>query len=48
MEIADELGVGSIVEGGVRTSGGRVRLNVQLIDPATDEHLWAQTYDEGS
>jgi len=44
-EIARELGVGSIVEGGVRTSGGRVRLNVQLIDPATDEHLWAQTYD---
>ena len=44
-EIADELGVGSIVEGGVRTSGGRVRLNVQLIDPATDEHLWAETYD---
>ncbi len=44
-EIAQELGVGSIVEGGVRTSGGRVRLNVQLIDPATDEHLWAETYD---
>ena len=44
-EIAEELGVGSIVEGGVRTSGGRVRLNVQLIDPATDEHLWAETYD---
>jgi TolB-like protein/Tfp pilus assembly protein PilF len=45
-EIARELGVGSIVEGGVRTSGGRVRLNVQLIDPTTDEHLWAQTFDE--
>jgi TolB-like protein len=44
-EIAQELGVGSVVEGGVRTSGGRVRLNVQLIDPATDEHLWAQTFD---
>ncbi len=44
-EIAEELGVGSIVEGGVRTSGGRVRLNVQLIDPLTDEHLWAETYD---
>jgi TolB-like protein/Tfp pilus assembly protein PilF len=44
-EIARELGVGSIVEGGVRTSGGRVRLNVQLIDPATDEHPWAHTYD---
>jgi len=44
-EIARELGVGSIVEGGVRTAGGRVRLNVQLIDPATDEHLWAETFD---
>jgi TolB-like protein len=44
-EIADELRVGSIVEGGVRTAGGRVRLNVQLIDPATDEHIWAETYD---
>ncbi|MBK5098701.1 MAG: hypothetical protein JJE01_13020, partial [Gemmatimonadetes bacterium] len=44
-EIARELGVGSVVEGGVRTSGGRVRLNVQLIDPAIDEHLWAQTFD---
>jgi len=44
-EIARELGVGSVVEGGVRTSGGRVRLNVQLIDPETDEHLWAQTFD---
>jgi TolB-like protein/predicted Zn-dependent protease len=44
-EIAEDLAVGSIVEGGVRTSGGRVRLNVQLIDPATDEHLWAETYD---
>jgi tetratricopeptide (TPR) repeat protein len=44
-EVARELGVGSIVEGGVRTAAGRVRLNVQLIDPSTDEHLWAETYD---
>jgi tetratricopeptide (TPR) repeat protein len=29
----------------VRTAAGRVRLNVQLIDPSTDEHLWAETYD---
>ena len=43
--IARELGVGSLVEGGVRSSGGRVRVNVQLIDAATDEHLWAETYD---
>jgi len=44
-EIASELGVGSLVEGGVRSSGGRVRVNVQLIDAATDEHMWAETYD---
>jgi TolB-like protein len=44
-EIARELHVGSLVEGGVRSSGGRVRVNVQLIDAATDEHLWAETYD---
>lgn len=44
-EIAGELGVGTLVEGGVRTAGGRVRLNVQLIDASTDEHLWAETYD---
>lgn len=44
-EIARELRVGSLVEGGVRSSGGRVRVNVQLIDAATDEHLWAETYD---
>jgi len=44
-EIARELGVASILEGGVQRSGQRVRLNVQLIDAATDEHLWAETYD---
>ncbi len=44
-EIAEELSVGSLVEGGVRISGTRLRLNVQLIDPQSDEHLWAETYD---
>ena len=44
-EIARELGVGTLVEGGVRSAAGRVRVNVQLIDAATDEHLWADTYD---
>jgi len=44
-EIARELGVATLVEGGVRSSGGRIRLNVQLIDPQSDEHLWAETYD---
>jgi TolB-like protein/Flp pilus assembly protein TadD len=44
-EIAEELGVATILEGGVQRSGDRVRINVQLIDAATDKHLWAETYD---
>jgi TolB-like protein len=43
--IADQLGVRSILEGGVQRAGDRVRINVQLIDAATDAHLWAETYD---
>jgi len=44
-EIAQELGVATVLEGGVQRSGDRVRINVQLINAATDEHLWAETYD---
>ena len=44
-EIARQLGVTSILEGGVQRGGERVRINVQLIDAATDAHLWAETYD---
>jgi serine/threonine protein kinase/Tfp pilus assembly protein PilF len=44
-EIAQELGVGSILEGSVRRSGSRVRIVSQLIDARTDEHVWAETYD---
>jgi len=44
-EIARELGVTTLLEGGVQRSGNRVRINVQLIDAATDEHLWAEVYD---
>ena len=43
--IAEQLGVKSILEGGVQRGGDRVRINVQLIDAATDAHLWAETYD---
>jgi serine/threonine-protein kinase len=43
--IAAELGVGSVVEGSVQVKGNRLRVNVQLIDAATDEHLWAERYD---
>jgi TolB-like protein len=44
-QIGAELGVGSILEGGVQRAGDKVRINVQLIDAQTDEHLWAHTYD---
>jgi serine/threonine-protein kinase len=44
-EIAAELAVGSIVEGSVQVEGNRLRVNVQLIDAATDEHVWAERYD---
>ena len=44
-EIAKELGVTSLLEGGVQRSNDRLRINVQLIDGATDIHLWAETFD---
>jgi TolB-like protein len=44
-EIAAELNVANILEGAVRRAGNQFRINVQLIDAATDEHLWAETYD---
>jgi len=44
-EIAIELGVATIMEGAVQRSGSMVRINVQLIDAKTDEHLWAEIYD---
>ncbi len=44
-EIAKELAVAHILEGSVQKSANRIRVNVQLIDAATDNHLWAETYD---
>jgi TolB-like protein/tRNA A-37 threonylcarbamoyl transferase component Bud32 len=44
-EIARALRVGSVVEGTVQVVGGRLRVNVQLIDAASDAHLWADRYD---
>ncbi len=44
-EIGEELGVATVLEGGVQRAGDRVRINTQLIDAATDEHLWAESYD---
>jgi TolB-like protein/Tfp pilus assembly protein PilF len=44
-EIGKELGADAILEGGVQSASDQIRINVQLIDARTDEHLWAQTYD---
>jgi TolB-like protein/Tfp pilus assembly protein PilF len=44
-QIADELGVGYVVEGSVRKVGGRVRITAQLNDAATGSHIWAERYD---
>src|SRR5438876_67268 len=44
-DIGKALGVSNILEGSVRRSGNQVRVNVQLIDANTDEHVWANDYD---
>lgn len=44
-DIGTELGANFILEGGLQAIGGNVRINAQLIDAATDEHLWAETYN---
>ena len=44
-QIANEIGVDAIVEGSVQRSGQHVRVTAQLIDAATDQHLWARSYD---
>ncbi len=44
-EIARELNVATILEGGIQRAGKRIRINAQLIDVATDRHLWAETFD---
>jgi TolB-like protein len=44
-DIARELGVAYIVDGSVRRAGDRVRINAQLVDAATGNHLWAERYE---
>src|SRR5678815_5202213 len=43
-QIARELNVDAVVEGTVLRSGNQVRITAQLIDGATDRHLWSETY----
>jgi TolB-like protein/tetratricopeptide (TPR) repeat protein len=44
-DIGLELGADYILEGGVQAMGDKVRINAQLIEPAIDEHIWAETYN---
>jgi adenylate cyclase len=45
-DISRDLGVRYVLEGSVQKIGGKVRINAQLIDAATDRHLWAERYDK--
>jgi adenylate cyclase len=44
-QVGRELGVRYVLEGSVRRSGNRVRVNAQLIDAGSDAHLWAERFD---
>jgi TolB-like protein/Tfp pilus assembly protein PilF len=44
-EIARALGVRALVEGSVQRGGSRVRVTADLVDAATETHLWAQSYE---
>jgi serine/threonine-protein kinase len=44
-EIADALGVSSVVEGSVQRAGNRVRVEAKLIDARSDRQIWADRYD---
>ncbi len=44
-EIARELSVDAVVEGSVARSGNEVRVTAQLVEAASDTHLWAQAYE---
>src|SRR5437763_10630111 len=44
-EIGQQLGVANLLEGSVQKAANAVHINVQLIRAATDEHLWAESYN---
>lgn len=44
-QIGSELNVSHVLEGSVRKTGGKIRLNTKLIDTRTDRHVWAEEYD---
>ncbi|MEM9689038.1 MAG: hypothetical protein AAF917_06135 [Pseudomonadota bacterium] len=44
-EIAEQLGVRHILEGGIQRAGDRVRINLQLINANNDDFVWAESYE---
>jgi adenylate cyclase len=46
--LARELKVSHVLEGSVRKAGGRVRISAQLVDGASNNHVWAERYDRDS
>jgi TolB-like protein/rhodanese-related sulfurtransferase len=44
-DVAEALGVRFVLEGSVRRAGARVRINAQLIDALSGDHVWAETFD---
>jgi TolB-like protein/Flp pilus assembly protein TadD len=44
-EIAEQLGVSSVLEGSVQKAADQVRISVQLVNAINDSHIWAETYD---
>ena len=44
-QIADALGVNTVLEGSVRRAGSRIRVTAQLIDVSSGFHLWSERYD---
>jgi len=44
-QVGRELGVRYVLEGSLRKAGNRVRLTAQLIETASDRHVWAERYD---
>ena len=43
--IGRKLGVANVIEGAVFREGNRVRISVKLIDAASDQHIWSETYE---
>jgi len=44
-QVGQELGVDTVLEGSVRKAGDRIRITLQLVDVATQRHIWASSYN---